>query len=278
MIDRKDQHLSISRQAELLGVSRSHHYYKRRSERREDIEEKIKLKENFLKYPFYGYRKHVFELESDGIFSTTKRVRRLLSELGLKAISARHMTSVPRKDHSVYPYLLKGKRIRYPNQVWAADITYLKLDTGFVYLVAIMDLYSRKVLSWRISLSMDTEFCIEAEKEAMARYGVPAIFNTDQGSQFTSYGFMKVLKDACVEISMDGQGRWRDNIYVERFWRTLKYEDIYLKAYESVRELKTGLSRYFRFYNTDRYHQGLDYQTPEQMYESFQAVAKEAVA
>ena len=232
----------------------------------------------YLATPFYGTRKIAAYLKSQGHLVNRKRVRRLMRLMGLKAIYRRPRMSKPAPGHKIYPYLLGGMAVTRPNQVWAADITYLKLDAGFVYLVAIMDLYSRKVLSWRISLSMDSEFCIEAVKEAMARYGVPAIFNTDQGSQFTSYGFMKVLKDACVEISMDGQGRWRDNIYVERFWRTLKYEDIYLKAYESVRELKTGLSRYFRFYNTDRYHQGLDYQTPEQMYESFQAVAKEAVA
>ena len=207
MIDPDNKHLSVSRQSELLGVSRSHHYYKRRSEKREDIEEKIKLKELFLKYPFYGYRKQVLELESVGITSTSKRVRRLMHEMGLKALSPKQMTSVPKKEHQVYPYLLKGKKIRYPNQVWATDITYLKLDVGFAYLVAIMDLYSRKVLSWRLSLSMGADFCIEALKDAMDIYGVPAIFNTDQGSQFTSYGFIKALKDAGVEISMDGQGR-----------------------------------------------------------------------
>lgn len=278
MIDPTDQHLSIFQQSQLLGVSRSHHYYKRRSERREDIEEKIKLKELFLKYPFYGYRKQVHELETIGIASTSKRVRRLMHEMGLKALSPRQMTSVSKKEHPVYPYLLRGKRIRYPNQVWATDITYLKLDVGYVYLVAIMDLYSRKVLSWRISLSMEADFCIETLKDAMARYGVPAIFNTDQGSQFTSYGFIKVLKDAGVEISMDGQGRWRDNIYVERFWRTLKYEDIYLRSYESVRDLKLGLSRYFRFYNSRRYHQSLDYRTPDEMYQSFKVEAEENAA
>jgi len=162
--------------------------------------------------------------------------------------------------------------------VWASDITYLKLDVGYVYLVAIMDLYSRKVLSWQISQSMNADFCIEALKEAMGIYGVPAIFNSDQGSQFTSYGFIKVLKDAGVEISMDSQGRWRDNIYVERFWRTLKYEDIYLKTYESLRELKLGLSQYFRFYNSNRYHQSLDYRTPDEMYESFRKEVKQAAA
>ena len=278
MIDPSDRHLSIRRQSELLGVSRSHHYYKKRAPRRADIEEMIKLKELFIKYPFYGYRKQVRELEKESIISTVKRVRRLMKELGLKALSPKKLTSIPKKDHPVYPYLLKGKRIRYPNQVWATDITYLKLETGYVYLVAIMDLYSRKVLSWRISLSMDADFCVEALKDALRKYGTPAIFNTDQGSQFTSYGFIQVLKDNGIEISMDGQGRWRDNIYVERFWRTLKYEDIYLKSYDSVRELKAGLTRYFQFYNSRRFHQSLDYRTPEEMYESFQVEGMKAAA
>ena len=278
MIDPKDRHLSISRQSELLGISRSHHYYNPRPERREDIEEKIRLKEMFLKYPFYGYRKQVLELEREGISSTLKRVRRPMHEMGLKALSPRHLTSIPKKEHPVYPDLLRGKRIRYPNQVWATDITYLRLDGGFVYLVAIMDLYSRKILSWRISLNMEADFCVEALKDAMATYGVPAIFNTDQGSQFTSYGFLQVLKNAGVQVSMDGRGSWRDNIYVERFWRTLKYEDIYLNAYESVRDLKQGLKRYFRFYNGHRFQQNLDYRPPNQMYESFRVEEELAAA
>jgi len=192
-----------------------------------------------------------------------------MHKMGLKSLLPKQMTSIPRKENPVYPYLLKGKRIRYPNQVWATDITYLKLEIVFVYLVAIMDLYSRKVLSWRLSLSMDTDFCIDALKNTLARYGVPAIFNIDQGSQFTSYRFIRVLQNAGVEISMDGQGRWRDNIYVERFWRSLKYEDIYLRSYDSVKDMKRDLSRYFRFYNSQRYHQSLDYRTPDEMYKSF---------
>ncbi len=217
-------------------------------------------------------------LEKESIISTVKRVRRLMKELGLKALSPKKLTSIPKKEHPVYPYLLKGKRIRYPNQVWATDITYLKLETGYVYLIAIMDMYSRIVLSWRISLSMDADFCIEALKDALRKYGMPAIFNTDQGSQFTSYGFIQIIKEAGVEISMDGQGRWRDNIYVERFWRSLKYEDIYLKSYESVCDLKRGLHRYFTFYNGQRFHQSLDYRTPDAMYESFQVQEEEATA
>jgi len=269
MIDPSDQQLSINRQCKLIGVSRSQYYYKKRPENARDIEEMIKLKEIYIKYPFYGYRKQVHELEKASIRSTTKRVRRLMKKLGIKALSPKKVTSLPNKENPIYPYLLKGKQIRYPNQVWATDITYLKLEMGHVYLVAIMDLFSRKVLSWRISVSMDAEFCIDALKEALRIYGVPAIFNTDQGSQFTSYGFIQVLKDFRIQISMDGQGRWRDNIYVERLWRSLKYEDIYLKSYETVRELKIGVNRYFMFYNSQRYHQSLDYQTPDEMYVSF---------
>jgi len=243
----------------------------------EDIEEKIALKEIYLKIPFYGYRKMWQELKDAGYNTSPKRVRRLMREMRMKALSPKKFTSIPNKEHPVYPYLLRNKRIRYPNQVWATDITYLKLDTGFAYLVAIMDVYSRKVLSWRISTTLDADFCVEALKDALVRYGAPAIFNTDQGCQFTSYAFIKVLKEANVEISMDGQGRWRDNIYVERLWRSLKYEDIYMKAYENVRDLKSGVSRYFRFYNNRRFHQALDYLTPDQMYRSFQ-VNEEKVA
>jgi putative transposase len=278
VIEPKNRRLSVSKQCRLLNISRSSHYYNTRPEPVTDIEEKIALKEAYLQVPFYGYRKMALELKEIGIQSTPKRVRRLMSQMGLKALSPKKLTSRPSKKHPVYPYLLKNKRIRYPNQVWAADITYLKLEKGFAYLVAIMDVYSRKVLSWRLSQNMDSEFCIQTLKDAFSRYGVPAIFNTDQGSQFTSYGFIKDLKDRKVHISMDGQGRWRDNIYVERMWKSLKYEDIYLKSYEGFRQLKTGLSRYFRFYNTNRFHQSLEYQTPDEMYESFQVPAQEAVA
>ena len=271
VIDPDHRHLSISKQCELLGKSRSTYYYTPRPERREDSEEKIVLKELYLKIPFYGYRKIWQELRDEGFTETTaKRVRRLMSEMGIRALSPRKFTSSPNKENPIYPYLLRNKRIRYPNQVWVTDITYLRLENGFAYLAAIMDVYSRKVLSWKISTTLDSAFCIDALKEAMAVYGIPAIFNTDQGCQFTSYDFIKILKDAGVEISMDGQGRWMDNIYIERLWRSLKYEDIYLKSYENVRELKKGVGRYFRFYNSRRYHQNLDYLTPDRMYQSFQ--------
>lgn len=269
MIDVQDQSLSLSLQCKLLGISRSQIYYRKQPERKQDVQEKYLLGELFLTYPFYGYRKMACELRSHGHQTTTKRVRRLMRELGLRGLTPKKYTSRPKKEHPVYPYLLKGKRIRYPNQVWATDITYLKVGTGYVYLVAIMDLFSRKVLSWKISVTMDAEFCTSAVKEAFALHGIPAILNTDQGSQFTSYGFVKALTDAGVRISMDSQGRWRDNIYVERLWRSLKYEDIYLKSYEKLRDLKHGVSKYFMFYNRKRFHQHLDYQTPDEMYRSF---------
>ena len=199
---------------------------------------------------------------------TRKQIRRIMRRAGLRAIYPGRRTSIPAKYHKKYPYLLRGKVIRFPNQVWATDITYIKLKTGFVYLVAIIDLFSRRILSWRLSNTMDTEFCVSALQEAIDRYGIPAIFNTDQGSQFTSEAFVDVLASHGIEISMDGVNRALDNIYIERFWRTLKYEDIFIKDYESMADLKEGIKRYVKFYNTERFHQSLDYLTPEQVYDS----------
>ena len=191
-----------------------------------------------------------------------------MKKSGLRAIYAGKRTSMPAKGHARYPYLLRGKAIWLPNQVWATDITYIKLKGRYVYLAAIIDLYSRKVLSWRISNMMDAEFCVAALEEAIAMWGVPAIFNTDQGSQFTSEAFVGVLESYCIRISMDGRNRALDNIFVERFWRSLKYEDIYLKDYQTMEELKQGLKRYFGFYNSERFHQSLGYKTPDMVYGS----------
>ncbi len=199
---------------------------------------------------------------------TLKQVRRIMKKSGLRAIYAGKRTSIPAKGHARYPYLLRGKAIWLPNQVWATDITYIKLKGGYVYLAAIIDLYSRKVLSWRISNTMDAEFCVAALEEAIAIWGVPAIFNTDQGSQFTSEAFVGALESHGIRISMDGRNRALDNIFVERFWRSLKYEDIYLKDYQTMEELKQGLKRYFGFYNSERFHQSLDYKTPNIVYGS----------
>jgi putative transposase len=222
-------------------------------------------------WPFYGYRKVFLALQTGNERLTQKQVRRIMHHMHLKALHAKRMTSVKHPENPVYPYLLKNIVVRYPNQVWITDLTYIKLPgIGYVYLVAIMDLYSRKVLSWRVSNSMDSRFCEEALKEALKRYGAPAIFNTDQGSQFTSNSFTQILQDHGIRISMDGRGRWRDNVHIERLWRTVKYEDIYLQGYENVRSLKRGLASYFVFYNHYRFHQNLDYETPDQRYRSFQ--------
>lgn len=269
-MDPEYKELSVSKQCKLLDISRTAHYYKPRLEHEDKDISDLKLILTVLQeIPFYGYRKISKQLLREHPHMSRKRVRRIMRRFGLRAIYAGPNLSKPRKEHKKYPYLLRGKIIRYPNQVWASDITYLKLPGGTVYLVVILDLFSRKVLSWRISNSMDAVFCIEALEEAIELYGEPAIFNTDQGSQFTSDGFIDVLEDHNIEISMDGKGRALDNIYVERLWRSFKYEDLYLKSYENMIELKEGVKKYFTFYNTERFHQSLDYMTPEIMYKSF---------
>jgi len=271
MIEKDHPDISIRRQSELLGISRSAVYSQPVIDRdaldTTELQEILKVLETI---PFYGYRKVAIELRKRGATTTRKRVRRIMRKFGLRAIFAKPNLSKARKEHKKYPYLLSGKIIRYPNQVWASDLTYIRLPGGNVYLVAIIDLYSRKVLSWRLSNSMKADFCIEALEEAIEKYGCPSIFNTDQGSQFTSEDFTDVLRRNHIRISMDGKGRALDNIYIERLWRTLKYEDIYIKGYENMASLKEGLNRYFQFYNTARFHQSLDYQVPDEKYESFQ--------
>jgi len=270
MIEADHKTLSIAQQCRILKLNRSAYYYECSDRRSDDDLEDLKLILTVLgEKAFYGYRKVAKDLKPMHPHLTGKRVRRIMHQFGLRAIYPKMNLSKPRKGHKKYPYLLRGKQIRYPNQVWATDVTYLRLPGGFVYLTAVMDLFSRKVLSWRLSNSMDASFCVAALQEAIDRFGVPAIFNTDQGSQFTSDAFIKVLEDHHIEISMDGKGRALDNVYVERMWRSLKYEDIYLNSYETLAELQRGVDRYFRFYNTERFHQGLDYATPEQMHRSF---------
>lgn len=217
----------------------------------------------YIRHPFYGYRKIALEL---GV--SRKVIRRVMHQNHLRAIFPKKNLSKPVKEHKKYPYLLRNKAILFPNQVWASDITYLKVNGSYVYLAAIVDLYSRKVLSWRISNTMDVSFCVECLLEAMSKFGVPAIFNSDQGSQFTANEFVSVLENAGVEISMDGKGRALDNIFVERIWRTVKYEEIYLNSYSDMKELKQALKEYFRFYNSERFHQSLDYATPDTRYEA----------
>lgn len=218
------------------------------------------------KYPFYGYRKIALSLKD--LCVTRKQVRRIMKKAGLQAVYPKKRLSMPVKWHKKYPYLLRNKKIWLPNQVWATDITYIKIKGGTVYLVAIIDLYSRKILGWRISNTMDASFCIEVLEDAIKEYGIPAIFNTDQGSQFTSDAFIEVLNKYSISISMDGVKRFVDNIYVERFWRSLKYEEIYLNEYESMDMLKNGIEKYIVFFNTERFHQSLEYETPDEKYYS----------
>jgi len=221
----------------------------------------------YLVTPFYGVRKIAACLKSHGHLVNRKRVRRLMRLMGLKAIYRRPRTSKPVPGHKIYPYLLGGLKITRPNQVWAADITYIPMARGFLYLVAIIDWYSRYVLSWRLSNTLDTGFCVEALEEAL-RKDRPEIFNTDQGAQFTSEAFTGLLKQHGIRISMDGKGSYNDNLFIERLWRSVKYEEVYLKAYQDGREARIGLGNYFRFYNTERPHQALGYRTPAEVFSS----------
>ena len=221
----------------------------------------------YLSTPFYGARKIAAWLNSQGQWVNRKRVRRLMRVMGLKAIYRRPKTSQPTAGHKIYPYLLGGLKITRPNQVWAADITYIPMARGFLYLVAIIDWYSRYVLSWRLSNTLDSGFCVEALEEAL-RKSKPEIFNTDQGTQFTSEAFTGLLKQHGIKISMDGKGSYNDNLFIERLWRSVKYEEVYLKAYQDGREARIGLGNYFRFYNTERPHQTHGYRTPSEVYTS----------
>jgi len=265
MID-KDHRLPVTRQCELLNLNRSTVYYQGAGVSDEDLALMRRIDEMHLQRPFYGSRRLRDWLQDESYGVGRKRVRRLMRLMGIRALYPRPRTSKPGKGHKIYPYLLRDLTIERPNQVWATDITYIPMARGFVYLVAIMDWYSRKVLAWRLSNSMESDFCVEALEEALTHYGSPKIFNTDQGAQFTSEAFTGVLIDAGVDISMDGKGRWMDNVFVERLWRSVKYEDVYLKAYETVAEARDGIGTYFEFYNHERRHQGLDRLTPEQVY------------
>jgi len=266
MIDRTHS-LPVTRQCQLLNLNRSTVYYPPMGVSDEDLKLMRLIDEIHLKRPFYGSRRIRDDLQDLGYLVNRKRVQRLMRKMGIMALYPKVNTSRPGKGHKIYPYLLRGLTIDRPNQVWATDLTYIPMAKGFVYVVAIMDWYSRKVLAWRVSNSMDADPCVEALEEAISRYGTPDIFNTDQGSQFTSDAFTGVLKEADIKISMDGKGRWVDNVFVERLWRSLKYEEVYLKAYDTVAEARLGIGNYFRFYNRERRHQSLDRQTPDQVYE-----------
>ena len=265
MIDKQDG-LPVAQQCRLLGISRSTAYYCPQGVSEEDLELMRLIDEIHLELPFYGSRRIRDELDDRGHHVNRKRIQRLMRLMGLEALYPKRRTTLPNKGHKIYPYRLRGLKIDQPNQVWASDICYIPMAKGFMYLVAIIDWYSRKVLSWRLSNTLDTEFCVAALEEAIERFGTPDIFNTDQGSQFTSDAFTGVLKHHDITISMDGKGRWIDNVFVERLWRSVKYEDIYLRAYETPRELQQGLVQYFRFYNFRRRHTALGRRTPDAVY------------
>lgn len=265
MIDRDDNKISIRGQSELLSLNRSTLYYQSIPVSECDLRLMNRTDELFTKYPFFGSRRLMEYLNLEGYGVGRDKVRSVMRELGLETIYPKKSTSMRNQAHRIYPYLLRGVDIVRPDQIWSADITYIRLSHGFVYLVAIIDWYSRYVLSWRLSNTLDSDFCVEALKDAL-EYGTPEIFNTDQGSQFTSEAFTGLLIRAGIQISMDGKGRAMDNVFVERLWRTVKYENVYLNSYSTIPEAEFGLGGYFEFYNNDRLHQALNYRTPAEIY------------
>ena len=258
--------LPKTRRCELLGVARSSAYYRPKLIANEDLVLMRLIDEIHLQLPFYGSRRIRDELEDRSHPVNRKRIRRLMRQMGLRALYPRQRTSQPGKGHKIYPYLLRDLSVEHANQVWATDICYIPMAKGFMYLVAILDWHSRRVLSWRVSNTLDPDFCIAALEEALQRFGAPEIFNTDHGSQFTSEAFTDVLKAHAIAISMDGKGRWVDNVFVERLWRSVKYEDVYLRAYETPTEIRAGLTRYFMFHNTRRRRSALGQRTPDAVY------------
>ena len=270
MIDRGHKQLSLVRQCTLLNISRASVYYRPVSTRAEDLELMARMDRQYLKTPFYGSRRMKAWLLAEGYLVSRSKVRRLMRLMGLEAIYRRPNTSKPAPGHRVYPYLLKGVDVNRVDQVWAADITYIPMAQGFLYLVAIMDWHSRHVLAWKLSNTMDTDFCVTALEAALGK-GRPEIFNTDQGAQFTSDAFTQTLQERGIRVSMDGKGRYLDNIFVERLWRSIKYEEVYLKAYQTVSEARVGINAYLEFYNRRRPHQSLGYRTPAQVYQKGQA-------
>jgi len=249
-----------------LNISRSSFYHKPRPIAAEDLELMRRIDEQYLKTPCWGSRSMRNHLRRLGYKINRKKVQRLMRLMGLEAIYPMPSTSRPHPQHKVYPYLSKNLKIDRANQVWAADITYIPMSRGFMYLVAVMDWHSRKVLSWRLSNTLDSDFCVEAVSEAISRYGKPQIFNTDQGAQFTAAAFTDVLSSHCVRISMDGRGRVQDNIFIERLWWTLKYQYLYLWSFDNGAELRKGIEQWFNFYNCERSHQSLDNKTPDEVY------------
>ena len=266
MIDMKHPELPIVKQCVLLNVARSTVYYRPASESAENLTIMGLMDEQYLRTPYYGARKFVEWLLRQGQVVNRKRVKRLMRLMGIEAIYQKPNTSKKHPENKIYPYLLRGLTIDRVNQVWCTDITYIRMPKGFLYLVVVMDWVSRKALSWRLSNTMDADFCVEALEEAVARYGRPEIFNTDQGSQFTSTDFTGVLLREGIAISMDGKGRFMDNIFIERLWRSLKYEEVFIKSYATAMEARSGVGNYILHYNSERIHQALDYYTPDEVF------------
>jgi putative transposase len=265
MIDRTHE-LPLTRQAKILKLSRSGLYYQPRPVSPADLAIMRRMDELHLDYPFAGSRMLRDLLRGEGVRIGRQHVTTLMKRMGIQAIYRRPNTSKPAPGHKIYPYLLRSVAVERPNQAWAMDITYIPMARGFVYLAAVVDWFSRRVLAWRVSITMEVDFCLEAVEEALAKHGKPEIFNTDQGSQFTSAAFTGLLQDNAIAISMDGKGSWRDNVFVERLWRSVKYEEVYLRAYDSVAEARTSLGRYLGFYNAKRPHSSLDARTPDHAY------------
>ncbi len=265
MMDRQHD-LSLACQSRLLGISRGSFYYQPRPTSKTTLTLMRRVDELHMDFPFAGSRMLKGLLRQEGFTVGRLHVATLMKTMGIEAIYRRPNTSKPHPEHKIYPYLLRNMEVTRPNQVWAMDITYVPMRRGFVYLAAVIDWFTRKVLAWRVSITLETAFCIEAVEDAMARHGRPEIFNTDQGSQFTSIDFIKMLKDAKISISMDGKGAWRDNRMIERFWRSVKYEEIYLHAYTNVPVARAGIGKYIKFYNERRPHSSLAGKTPGQAY------------
>ena len=275
MIDR-DHGLSLAKQAKALGISRGSVYYLPRPVSPADLAVMRRMDELHLDFPCAGSRMLRDLLRQEGITVGRRHVATLMKRMRIEALYRKPTTSKPAPGHKIYPYLLRGMTITRPNQVWCMDITYVPMARGFVYLAAVVDWFSRRVLSWRVSITLEAAFCVEALEEALARHGKPDIFNTDQGSQFTGHDFTDVLHKAGIAISMDGKGAWRDNVFIERLWRSVKYEEVYLRAYASVGEARASIGRYLAFYNGRRPHSSLDRQTPDQAY--FNRLPKTAAA
>jgi putative transposase len=265
MIDR-DHDLAITKQADALNISRGSVYYLPRPVSAADLALMRRIDELHLEFPFAGSRMLRDLLAAEGSRSGRRHVKTLMKRMGMEALYRHPRTTKPEPGHKIYPYLLRGAAVTRPNQVWAMDITYIPMARGFVYLAVVLDWFSRRVLSWRVSITMEAAFCVETLEEALAKHGKPEIFNTDQGSQFTGMAFTSVLIKNGIAISMDGKGAWRDNVFVERLWRSVKYEEVYLRAYDSVSEARTSIGRYLDFYNYRRPHSSLDVATPNQAY------------